>query len=377
MTKRMAILLIVAAVVFGAVIGFKLFINNKINEYFDNMPIPPAVVTATAAVGDNWISEVTSVGTVSAIQGADLTTEVSGIVEKIYFDNGSRVKAGDLIISLDTETDEAEVKTLKAAQRLAELERDRVEKLWKSKSVSKAEYDQRQSQLEQAQAQVAAGISRMRQKQLRAPHDGLLGIRRVNIGQYINAGDPMINLQSLDAVFVDFTLPEQRFRDVHVGMAVTAQMDALGDGDYHGKITAIEPVIDINTRNFKVQATFANPNQLLRSGMFARVSLNVGERHDVILVPRTAISFKPYGNSVYVLTDSGDKDENGNVLWDVKQRFVTTGETRGDLIAISEGLLTGEQVATSGLLKLRSGGKAIINNSVEPEAELAPTPDNS
>lgn len=376
MTKRMAILLIAAVVVFGAVIGSKLFINQKVNEFFDNMPIPPAVVTASPATADNWISEVTSVGTVSAIQGADLTTEVSGIVEKIYFENGSRVKAGDLIISLDTETDQAEIKTLKAAERLAELERDRVEKLWKSKSVSKAEYDQRQSQLEQAQAQVAAGVSRMRQKQLRAPHDGLLGIRRVNIGQYVNAGDPMINLQSLDAVFVNFSLPEQRFRDVHVGMVVNAGMDALDETTYHGKITAIEPVIDVDTRNFKVQATFANPDQLLRSGMFARVSLNVGERHDVILVPRTAISFKPYGNSVYVLTESEQKDENGKPLWDVKQRFVTTGEARGDLISITEGLLIGERVATSGLLKLRSGGTAIINNTVQPEAELAPTPDN-
>lgn len=376
MSKRMVILLIIAAVVFGGLIGTKVFMNQMVNEFLDNMPVPPAVVSAAQAKPDRWIREVTSVGTVSAIQGAELTTEVSGIVEKIHFENGSNVKAGDVIISLDAATDRAEVKTLKAAERLAELERDRVKQLWKSKSVSKAEYDQRQSELEQAQARVAAGIARMEQKQLRAPHAGVLGIRRVNIGQYVNAGDPMISLQSLDAVFVDFTLPEQRYQDVHVGMPLTAQMDALGDALHHGKITAIEPVIETDTRNFKVQATFANPQQSLRPGMFARLSLNVGDQRDVVTVPRSAISFKPYGNSVFVLTQTEDKDENGKPLLDVKQRFVTTGEMRGDLISIEEGLLVGETVATSGLLKLRSGGKAIINNAVEPDADIAPTPDN-
>lgn len=376
MTKRMVALLTIAVVVFGGVIGVKIFATKKMNEYFDNMPVPPAVVSSAAAKGDRWILEVTSVGTVAAIQGADLTTETSGIVEKIHFENGSEVKAGDLIISLDDATDRAELKTLKSAERLAEIERDRVERLWKSKSVSKAEYDQRQSELEQAQARVAAQLSRMQQKQLRAPYNGHLGIRRVNVGQYVNAGDPMVSLQSLDDVFVDFTLPEQRFSDVNVGLKVRATMDALGEKAFEGEITAIEPAIDVDTRNFDVQATFANPKNLLRPGMFARVALNVGEERDVIVIPRTAISFKPYGNSVYILTATDQKNEQGQALYDVKQRFVRTGEARGDLIAIEDGLSIGELVATSGLLKVRSGGQAIINNKVQPNAELAPTPRN-
>lgn len=376
MSKRMVMLLALAVVVFGGLIGVKVFMNRMVNDYLDNMPIPPAVVSAAPAKADRWISQVTSVGTVSAIQGAELTTEVSGIVERIYFDNGSKVRAGDVILELDAATDQAEVKTLKAAERLAELERDRVQQLWKSKSVSKAEYDQRQSELEQAQARVAAGIARMEQKQLRAPHDGVLGIRRVNVGQYVTAGDPMISLQSLDTVFIDFSLPEQRYSDIRVGMTVTAQMDALGSDAFHGKITAIEPVIDADTRNFKVQATFANPEQAMRPGMFARLQMNVGEQRDVVTIPRSAISFKPYGNSVYVLTDAESKDEKGRPLMNVKQRFVTTGQMQGDLVVVEEGLLVGEQVATSGLLKLRSGGTAIINNDVQPEAEIAPTPDN-
>lgn len=376
MTRRMTVLLIAAVLVFGGLIGIKMLFNRKMNDYFDHMPVPPSVVSATRAAGDSWVHEVTSVGTVSAIQGADLTTEVSGIVKHIYFNNGSEVKAGDVIIALDAATDRAELKTLQAAEHLAELERDRVQRLWQRNSTSKAEYDQRQSQLDQAQARVAAQISRMEQKQLRAPYAGRLGIRRVNIGQYVHAGDPMISLQSLNKVFINFTLPEQRFRDVHVGMAVRARMDALGNAAFDGKITAIEPVIDADTRNFDVQATFANPQQLLRPGMFARISLNVGEQRAVIIVPRSAISYKPYGNSVYVLTESGKKDARGQPLLKVKQRFVHTGEARGDLIAIARGLKVGERVATSGLLKLRSGGTAIVNNTVQPDANIAPRPNN-
>ena len=376
MTKRMTILLIAAVVVFGGLIGFKLFVNQKMNEFFDHMPVPPSVISATEARDDSWVRQVTSVGTVSAIRGADLTTEVSGIVKTIHFGNGSEVKAGDVIITLDSSTDRAELKTLQAAEHLAELERDRVQRLWQRRSTSKSEYDKRQSELEQAQARVAAQQSRMEQKQLRAPYAGRLGIRRVNVGQYVHAGDPMISLQSLDKVFVDFTLPEQRFSEVKVGLPVQAQMDALGNATFEGRITAIEPVIDADTRNFDVQATFDNPQQLLRPGMFARIALNVGERRDVVVVPRTAISFKPYGNSVFVLTDTGKKDDKGRELLQVKQRLIQTGEARGELIAIDKGLKTGERVATSGLLKLRSNGTAIVNNSVQPDASIAPTPDN-
>ncbi len=376
MSKRMMALLAAAIVVFGGVIAVKLLINQKMNEFFDNMPSPPVVVSSAEAVADRWIQEVTAVGTVTAVQGAELTTEVSGIVEKIHFDSGSEVKAGDVIMTLDRATDRAELKTLQAAANLAELERDRVKELWQRKNISQSEYDQRQSQLEQAQARVDVQQARIDQKVLRAPYAGRLGIRRVSVGSFVNAGDPMIGLQSLDPIFVDFTLPEQRFRDVRVGMSVRAQMDALGTETFEGTITAIEPVIDADTRNFQLQATFDNPEQRLRPGMFARIALNVGEERDVIVLPRTAISFKPYGNSVYVLTPSEETNADGQRLMHSKQRFVRTGDVRGDLIAIDEGIELGEQVATSGLLKLNTGADVIVNNDVQPEAEIAPTPDN-
>ncbi len=376
MNRRMKVLLGITVLVFGGLIAAKAMMNRFMNEFFDNMPVPAATVSSARVASDTWVREITSVGTVVAVQGADLTTEVSGIVEKIHFDSGSAVKAGDVIVTLDSATDQADLKTLQSAERLAVLERDRVRELWQRKSISKSEFDRRQSELEQAEARVAAQQARIEQKRLRAPYAGSLGIRRINIGQYVHAGDPMIGLQSLEQVFVDFTLPEQRFSDIHVGLPVTARMDALADAVFTGKVSAIEPVIDEDTRNFMVRAVFDNGERLLRPGMFARIALNIGDERQVVVVPQTAISFKPYGNSVYVLTASEESAENGQPVLKAKQRLITTGETRGDLIAVEEGLAIGEEVATSGLLKIRSGGSVIVNNSVTPDAEIAPTPDN-
>ncbi|MYM64805.1 efflux RND transporter periplasmic adaptor subunit [Pseudomaricurvus sp. HS19] len=376
MNRRMKVLLGITVLVFGGLIAAKAMMNRFMNEFFDNMPVPAATVSSAGAAADTWVREITSVGTVVAVQGADLTTEVSGIIEKIHFDSGSAVKAGDVIVSLDSATDQADLKTLQSAERLAVLERDRVRELWQRKSISKSEFDRRQSELEQAEARVAAQQARIEQKRLRAPYAGRLGIRRINIGQYVNAGDPMIGLQSLEQVFVDFTLPEQRFSDIHVGLPVTARMDALADAEFTGKVSAIEPVIDEGTRNFMVRAVFDNADHQLRPGMFARVALNLGDARQVVVVPKSSISFKPYGNSVYVLTPADESGEDGQPLKKASQRLITTGETRGDLIEVEQGLQEGEEVATSGLLKIRSGGTVIVNNSVVPDAEIAPTPEN-
>jgi membrane fusion protein (multidrug efflux system) len=376
MSKRMVLILALTLLVFGGLLGAKWFGNRMMNQFFDNMPVPPVAISAAEAQADRWISEVTAVGSVAAVQGASLTTEAAGIVETIHFENGAEVNAGDVIVTLDTATDRAQLRSLQAAARLAELERDRLKTLYARKSISKSEFDQRQSLLEQAEANVAAQEARIEEKTLRAPYAGRLGIRQVNIGQYVAAGDPIIGLQSLDPVFLNFTLPEQRFADISVGGKVRAAMDALRGQTFEGRITAIEPVIDADTRNFRVQATLANPEQQLRPGMFARVSLNVGEERDVVTVPRTAISFNPYGNAVFVLVEGEEKGEDGKPQLVARQRFVRTGEERGDLIAIEEGLAVGDRVASSGLLKLRSGAAVTIDNEVVPDANIAPTPDN-
>lgn len=370
MNKRMIVILSATVLVFGGTMAAKLVGNRMMNTYLNNMPEMPVTVSSTEVSEQQWTRQVTAVGTLAAVNGANLTTEVAGIIDQIHFDSGSEVKAGDAIISLVSATDEAELASLEAAARLAELERDRVKSLFTRKSISEAEFDRRETELAQARANALARRSKLEQKTLRAPYDGRLGIRKVNIGQFVAAGDPMIALQSLDPVHLNFNLPEQWYREVDTGLAVRVAVDALGPAGFKGKITAIEPTIDSNTRNFAVQATLANPKKILRPGMFARVQLNLGEPHSVLTVPRAAINFNPYGNSVFILS----KDKDGKIR--AQQRLIQTGELRGDVIAVTEGLAVGEIIASSGLLKLRNGSLVTIDNSVVPEASTAPTPEN-
>ncbi|MAT51678.1 MAG: efflux transporter periplasmic adaptor subunit [Porticoccaceae bacterium] len=370
MNKRMIAILTITVLVFGGTMVAKIMGNRMMNAYLNNMPEMPVTVSSSDVIEQKWTRQVSAVGTLAAVNGASLTTEVAGIVEEIHFDSGSEVKAGDAIISLVSATDEAELASLEAAVRLAELERDRVKSLLARKSISKAEVDRRETELAQARANAQARRSKLEQKTLRAPYAGRLGIRKVNIGQFVAAGDPMIALQSLDPVHLNFTLPEQWYPEVEAGLAVRVVVDALGSKVFTGKITAVEPTIDSNTRNFALQATLANPNKVLRPGMFARVEISLGEPHSVLTVPRTAINFNPYGNSVFILSE----DKDGTLR--AQQRLIQTGEVRGDVIAVSEGLELDEIVASSGLLKLRNGSLVNINNEVVPQASTTPTPDN-
>lgn len=370
MNKRMIAILVATVLVFGGTMAVKWVGNRMMNEYLNAMPEMAVTVSSVDVAEREWVTQVSAVGTLAAFQGADLTTEVSGIVDKIHFDSGSEVKAGDVIISLVSATDQAELTSLEAAARLAEIERDRVQALWQRKSVSKSELDKRETELARAQADALARKTRLEQKTLHAPYDGRLGIRKVSIGQFVAAGDPMIALQSLDPIHLNFTLPEQWYPMVEVGQPVNIEVDALADRSFRGEITAIEPTINKDTRNFSVQATVANLEKILRPGMFARLQLDIGEARTVVTIPRFAISFNPYGNSVFIL----QKDAEGNLR--AKQRFIQTGEMRGDVTVVTEGLAVGEIIAGSGLLKLRNDSLVIINNAVVPEASTDPTPSN-
>lgn len=371
MNKRMIVILAATVLVFGGTMAAKLMGTRMMNQYLNNMPELPVTVSSADVSELQWTKQISAVGTLSAVNGANLATEVAGIIEGIHFDSGSEVVAGDAIITLISATDEAELASLEAAARLAELERDRVKSLLQRKSISESEFDRRETELAQARANAQARRSRLAQKTLRAPYDGQLGIRKVNIGQFVAAGDAMIGLHSLDPIHLDFTLPEQWYTELAVDQPVEVGVDAINHSGFQGKITAIEPTIDSQTRNFAVQATLANPDKLLRPGMFARVQLNLGEPHSVLTVPRTAINFNPYGNSVFVI----GKDKQGQLR--ARQRLIQTGETRGDVIAVTEGLEPGDVVASSGLLKLRNGSLVKINNTVVPEASTAPTPANN
>lgn len=382
--KRMFWMLLAALLVFGGVFAVKAFFSKQTNNFFDNMPQPPSTVSSAVAGNQRWANNAESVGTFVAVNGTDVTTEAGGVVRSIAFEAGQPVQAGDVLVRLNTANEEATLRSLEAASRLATVQRDRWQSLAKDQLVSKDEAQQRATSAATAQAQADAQRALIAQKTIRAPFSGVLGIRKVNLGQFIAPGAPIVSLQQLNPIYLDFSLPERQMGQVQAGTMVRATVDAIPGQAFEGRITAVEPQVDASTRNFKVQATLQNENGALRPGTFAHVGFALGGERDVVVIPQTAVSFNPYGNAVFVITKTrrkqGETDMQGKPLTGdklvVQQRFVTTGATRGDLVAVTEGLKPGEQVATSGLLKLRNGSEVIVNNQVKPQADARPEVQN-
>ena len=379
-TLRWVLMLVGVVIVFGGVFAIKAFFAKQTNNFFDNMPQPAVAVSSYVAKTQRWTDNGEAVGTFVAINGTDVTTESGGVVKQLSFAAGQPVKAGTVLVQLNSANELAVLKSLEATARLAAVQRDRWRELGKDKLVSQAEVEQRATDAASALANADAQRALIAQKTIRAPFDGVLGLRKVNLGQFVNPGDPIVSLQSLDPIYLDFSLPEQEMGKVVEGTRVRATVDALPGQVFEGKVTAIEPQVDVSTRNFRVQATLANPGARLRLGTFAHVGFDTGGSRNVIVVPQTAISFNPYGNAAYVISKvrrtEGEKDMQGKPLTGdkliVTQRFVKTGATRGDLIAVTEGLKPGEQVVTSGLLKLRNDAEVTINNKVQPSADARP-----
>lgn len=388
--RRMVWMLLATLVVIGGVFGAKAVLNAGMNRFFDDMPQPAVAVTAFAARGERWSDSEEAVGTFVAVNGTDVTTEAGGVVKSIEFEAGQPVKAGTVLVRLNTEGELAALRSLDAAAKLAVVQRDRWRELGRDRLVSKAEVDQRAADAASTLAQVDAQRALVAQKVIRAPFDGLLGIRRINLGQYLNPGDPIVSLQSLDPIHLDFTLPEQRMGSVLPGTEVKATVDALPGQAFSGRVTAVEPGADASTRNFRVQATFDNADRNLRPGTFGRVGFDVGGARDVVVIPQTAVSFNPYGNAVYVIQEApadaqadaaakaaaAESGQPQGPRLVVKQRFIRTGATRGDLVAVLEGLEPGDRVVTSGLLRLRNDAVVTINDKVQPTAEADPRPGN-
>ncbi len=382
--KRMIWMLIAALVVFGGVFGVKAVMSAGMNQFFDNMPQPAVAVSSAVAKAQRWSEQAEAVGTFVAVNGTDVTTEAGGVVRALEFEAGQPVKAGDVLVRLNTANEEATLRSLEAAAKLAAVQRDRWQQLARDQLVSKDEAQTRATNAATAQAQADAQRALIAQKTIRAPFSGVLGIRKVNLGQFVNPGDPIVSLQQLDPIYLDFSLPEQQIGKVKEGMTIQARVDALPGKVFEGKVTAVEPQVDPNTRNFTAQATLANPDGALRPGTFAHIGFNLGGARDVVVIPQTAVSFNPYGNAVFVISKTkrkeGETDMQGKPLTGdkliVRQRFVTTGATRGDLIAVTDGLKPGEQVVTSGLLKLRNDAEVTINNKVQPSAEARPQTQN-
>lgn len=367
--RRMWLMLVATLLVFGGLFGMQWYGQQAMNRAMDNMPQQAVTVTATAAERMQWQPTVDAVGTLAPINGAQLALEVQGIIARVNFDNGATVAAGDAIIELSAAPDRAELAVLEAAQDLAAAELRRAESLLRERNISESELDRRASELDQARARVAAQQARIEQKTLRAPFAGRLGIRRFNVGAYVLAGDPIVELQALDRLYLNFPLPDSYTPQLEPGMSLQVRVEALEPETFTGTLKAIAPAVDPDTRNIALQAVVDNPGERLRPGMFARVSLPLGEPRAQIVVPATAISYRPYGNSVYVLEEKDGESTVG-------QRFVELGPTRGDMIAVASGLEAGEVVATSGLLKLDAGVPVKVDNASPPASSTQPQPEN-
>lgn len=381
---RWILMLVGVVVVFGGVFFVKGFFAKQTNNFFDNMPQPAVAVSTYDAKTERWSSSGEAVGTFVAVNGTDVTTEAGGVVRSIEFDAGQPVAAGAVLVRLNTANEDATLKALQASAQLARVQAERWQKLSRDQLVSKDDAQQKLTAAATAQAQVEAQRALVAQKTIRAPFSGVLGIRKVNLGQYVAPGAAVVSLQQLDPIYLDFSLPEQEIGKMVVGTRIRASVDALPGQVFEGEVTAIEPQVDANTRNFKVQATLPNPDRAVRPGGFAKVGFDLGGARDVVVIPQTAVSFNPYGNAVFVVSKvkrkPGEKDMQGQPLtgdkFVVTQRFVKTGATRGDLIAVTDGLKPGEQVVTSGLLKLRNDAEVTINNDVQPSADARPSVEN-
>ena len=373
MVKRFIIMLVVVGAVLGGVFGFKSFVAGKIRESLAGFAtMPQTVSTATAAVQD-WQPRLEAVGSLRALNGADLSSQVSGIVSAIHFESGADVKEGDLLLELASADDLAKLQSLKASAALAKITYDRDVQQLKAQAVSQQIVDTDAQNLKGAEAQVNQQQATLDYKFIRAPFDGHLGIRAVDLGQYLSAGSAIVTLQALDPIYVDFFLPQQALDQIKTGQKIATQVDTYPGQTFPGTIAAINPRIDPNTRNVQVRALIKNPDHRLLPGMYATVDIDSGAPQQYVTLPATAIAFNPYGDTVYLVDDQG-KNDKGQPKLVAKQTFVTTGARRGDQVAVLTGVKAGDTIITAGQNKLRNGSPLAINNSVAPTADASPVP---
>ncbi len=373
MTKRMVLMLLIAGVLFGAIFGFQAFKSRMIKKYLSSQGVPPQTVSTIKAGYEAWQPALDVIGTLRAVRGADLAPEVGGVISAIHFDSGQEVKAGAPLVQLNAATDLAQLSSLKATAELAELNYQRDARQLKVQAVSQATVDADAANLKIAKARVAEQQALVDKKSVRAPFDGRLGIRLVDLGQYVAPGTKLVTLQALDPVFVDFSVPQNALSSIRPGLKVRARSDSLPGEQFDGTIAAIDAKVDTATRNVQVRASLGNAQHRLLPGMFVSVTVETGAEERRLTLPQTAISFNPYGNTAFVVEEKG-KGPDGKPKLVAAQRFVTTGETRGDQIAVLSGVKEGETVVTAGQLKLRNGVPVIVDNSVQPANEAAPRP---
>jgi membrane fusion protein, multidrug efflux system len=373
MIKRMVIMLVAVAVVFGGIFGFQVFKAAMIKKFISALSNPPQTISAATAGTSEWQPNIEAIGSLRAVKGAELSLEASGVVESISFNSGDDVAAGAILLKLRTADDVARLDSLKAMAELNEITLDRSQRLLKTQATSQAQLDSDAAKLKDTKAQVAQQQAVIDKKILRAPFAGHLGIRAVDLGQYLGAGTPIVTLQALDPIYVDFYVPQQSVDQVRLGQQVAVKVDAYKDQTFAGEISAVNPKVDVSNRNVQIRATLKNPDHKLLPGMYATIDVAVGPPATYVTLPQTAITYNPYGDTVYVV-ESKNNDAEGKPQLVARQTFVTIGPTRGDQVAILRGIDAGDTIVTAGQIKLHNGSVVMVDNSVTPTADAAPVP---
>ncbi len=373
MKKRMFIMLAVVGLLFGGIFGFKIFMMQMIKKSMASQQAPAVTVSTIRAEMHTWQPQLKAVGTLRAVRGVDVTSEITGLVKTVTFKSGDEVRAGQVLVQLNADSDIAQLRSAEADAELAQTVYERDKKQFAIKAVSQAVLDSDAADLKSKRALAAQQAAMVAKKTIRAPFGGRLGISTVNPGQYINPGDKIVTLQALDTLYADFYLPQQELSNLSLGRKVQVSSDSCPGRTFVGRISSINPKVDPETRNVQVEATIANPGRILLPGMFASVTVQAGEERRYLTLPQTAVTFNPYGETVYLVREDG-KGKDGKALLKAKQVFVTTGGTRGDQVAILKGVKEGDTVITAGQLKLKNDSPVVINNKVRPSNDMAPKP---
>lgn len=372
LSQQMSVMLICVGSLFGVIFGYK-FLSGYIADKFMQGPPPAVNVTAMKVEYQPWQPIIKSIGSLRAVQGINVTSEIAGIVRSIHFTPGVFVKENDVLVELNADAEIAQLHSLEAIAELAKITYARDKEQFKANAVSQSTLDADDADLKNKNAQIASQAAIIAKKTIRAPFAGRLGISVINPGQYVNPGDNLVTLQALDPVYVDFFLPQKMLKQISTSLSISLTTDAYPQQPFIGKITTINPIVDSKTRNIEVEATICNAESKLLPGMFGNVEVNIGNQKSFLTLPQTAITFNPYGEIIYIAKETG-KDKKGNPTYIAKQTFVKVGETRGDQIAILEGLQEGDWVVTSGQLKIKNGTPIVINNTVVPSNNPAPMP---
>ena len=372
--RRMTVMLCSVFLLLGLIFGFNQLKTFLIKNFIAGMGLPPATVSTMVVATTEWQPKLTSVGNVRAFRGVELSTEVGGLVATVPVKSGQDVKEGELLIKLNDASDIAQLNSLKAMADLAKVINERDRQQLAIQAISKNVFDTSAADAKSKQAQVEQQTALVAKKNLKAPFSGRVGIVAINPGQYVNSGDKLLTLQTLDPIFVDINLPQNNAEQIQVGQVVEVTTDAFKDASFTGKITAVSPKVDTNTRNIQVEAQLANPDKKILPGMFANVNIKLGDQVKLLTLPQTAVTYNPYGSTVFLAKPTGKKDKQGKDALEAQQVFVTTGATRGEQVAILKGIDEGATVVTSGQLKLKNGTPLIINNKVQPANSPNPKP---